>query len=251
MLATARTRAGASTLAMWIATSFPLEACLALSDTFSDHNARAITVLGPGGHNNSPGNVTARCGHVSKSVAVIQELDLANAVESPHIAGGKTVTVTTTLTGGNSYWLPWGSWRAYVGRLGANSTYFVTASLTGCGIYVSGDRVQPYVVHANCSAAEVVDFGDDMRTYTDDLEAARMQFYGQLAAQLVQNGTIPSTGLQMLRPEDYGAKIGLGYVGPICVFGRRNGGNWTIYYCVGGRAGSALTRQLFPTFEPL
>jgi len=224
---------------------------VSLATLFTAANAKGITVVGPLGGNNAPGNATVKCGNQQKTVAIVQQLTMATVTESDHITGGKTLTVDPAALPGNCYWLPWNSWRAYVGQLGGASDYFVTANLTGCGFYVSGPRANPYVVHANCSAAEVVDFGGNVKTYTDDLEAARMQFYGQLGAELVEQHVIPSAGLQMLRPEDYGAKSAQGYATPVSVFGRRTGGNWTIYYSVGGRAGSALTRMLYPDFERL
>ncbi|HUB12698.1 MAG TPA: hypothetical protein VMB34_12125, partial [Acetobacteraceae bacterium] len=224
---------------------------VALSSIFKAQNAKGIFVDGPLGGNNAPGNVTVSCGNVPKRVSIIHELGPANAADGNHITGAKSVTVTAAAIGGNCYWLPWGSWRAYWGQLGAACSYFVTANLTGCAIYVSGTATQPHIVHANCAAGEVVEYGNDARAYNDDLVAARMQFYGQLAEAMVDNNTIPSAGLQMLRPDDYGARTSEGYAVPVCVFGVKTGGNWTIYYCVGGRGGRGLTRTLFPAFQKL
>ncbi len=236
---------------------------MAVGDVLKADLKKGLNISGPSGGSNAPASRQVKCGHVSKNVTIVDQVSRSScAVTSPGMAHGMTVTAATD---GNCYWLPWGSWKAYYGRLGANCDYFLTANLTGCAFFVSGPATAPTVVHANCSAAEVVDYVDvrkrengpvdvaaSMKVYNDNLDAARLQYYGQVAGQMVEGNFIPSANLQMLLPSDYGAKISEGYAQPTSVFGKKNGANWEFFYNVGKSGGAqALTRMLYPRFEKL
>lgn len=226
---------------------------MALGDVLKADLARSLTITGPAGGNNSPGNVQARCGPAQRTVDIVTEAVTASVATGAAGHGGATLTLTaSSALAAEAHWLAWNPWRAYITHLTAAKRFFVTANLTGCGVIVAGDETDPYVVHANCAAASVVDFpaSGSVQTYNDDLTAERNVFYGQVATELVRLNHIPSRNLQMLRPEDYGKRLSEGYGGVCAVFGISDGARWKIYYNV-GRNGQGITRQLFPDFQPL
>ncbi|MBX9701317.1 MAG: hypothetical protein K2X74_17915, partial [Acetobacteraceae bacterium] len=219
---------------------------MALADILKPGLAKSLTIVGPAGGNNSPGNLQARCGPGQRTVDIVTEAVTATVATGTAGHGGDTLTLAASAApAAGAYWLAWNPWRAYITHLGAAKRFFVTANLTGCGIIVAGDETDPYVVHANCAAASVVDFpkSGSMQTYNDDLTAERNVFYGQVAAELVRLNHIPSRNLQMLRPEDYGKRASEGFGGVCAVFGVSDGARWKLYYNV-GNGGKGITRQL-------
>lgn len=222
-----------------------------LSDAFKSNATKSIAVGGALASNVAHATYTAKCNQVNRDCHVVFQLERANVAIGDHMTGGKTVDVTSHLTG-NCYWLPWRGWKAVTGQLQSACDYFVTANLTGCCVVVSGTRAAPYVTHMNCQPgnANLVQYNGSIQEFNFDMQAAQDQYYGQVTAQLVSNNVISDTGLQMLKPSDYGAKANEGFAVPTSVFGIRTGGNWTIYYNV-GNGGRGITRQLFPNFEPL
>lgn len=225
---------------------------MALSDVFKSNSTKSITVVGALASNANHATYQAKCNQVTRNCDLVFQLERATVAIGDHLAGGKTINMTTSPTG-DCYWLPWRGWKAVTGQLHGVCNYFVTANLTGCCVVVSGTTVSPFVTHMNCQPGDagLVAYNGSIQEYNFDMAAAQDQYYGQVTEQLVANNVISDVGLQMLKPTDYGAKQSEGYAVPTSVFGIRTGGHWAIYYNVGKGNGPGITRQLFPVFQPL
>lgn len=225
---------------------------MAIGDTLNSNLTKSLIVTGPGGANNAPANVQVKISGEVKSVDVVQQLDNTTATAGNHETGGRTADVAPAGVGGDCYWLPWASWKAYYGQLQGAHDFFLTPNLTGCGFFVSGNPASPYVAHANCAASEVVDVpaNGDFTAYNHSLDAARSEYYGGVAGRMVAGGYISGDNLQMLRPDDYAARAKDGFGHPTAVFGVKTGANWAFYYSV-GKGGQGITRMLYPDFQAL
>lgn len=164
---------------------------------------------------------------------------IPNAVTSACAAIGtlqgdaQWINVTSTGTA-NCYWLPWGEGKVYVGELGLDHTFFFTYTINGCGVIIGGSSAMPVIAHANLDCKRLND------AVTNSLKSGASagavaakeqaliydQFYGNLAAKLIQDGRLSGVRLEVVTPQQYliDAKAGFG-----AVFGINKSGAWEFY----------------------
>jgi hypothetical protein len=185
------------------------------------------------------GNITSGVDAITTNHTKITYVDCgAKEVGIAENVLGPTCSVSMS-DGGTKIWgLPWE--KSFAGRtqLGAGgSSIFLTPSLNGCCVMISGTTVQPVVVHANCQPTALLTPVSDnqplyFRLWSD--------VYVTVASQLVAKGHIPDTNLELLQPTDYM----LAGVSDASVFGVRSGGNWSFYVVVNRTAGGT-TRKIW------
>jgi len=134
----------------------------------------------------------------------------------------------------NCYWLPWGNGKVYLGQLGTAYDYFFTYTINGCGVLIGGTQAQPIVVHANLNCKRLNDAVEEAMkqggNIGENIAHAQAiiydQFYGNLAARLIQDNRLSGARLEVVTPQQYlvDAKAGFG-----AVFGINNAGSWEFY----------------------
>ncbi len=149
---------------------------------------------------------------------------------------GDTQWIEVTTAGKvNCYWLPWGEGKIYMGQLGPDHEFFFTYTINGCGVIIGGTQAQPVVGHANLACQRLDDAVTDalkLGPAAAGAAAAKAQaiiydqFYGNLAAKLIQDDRLSGARLEMVTPQQYlvDAKAGFG-----AVFGVNKGGAWEFY----------------------
>lgn len=164
---------------------------------------------------------------------------MPNAVTSACAAMGSlqgdTQWINVTATGNaNSYWLPWGEGKVYLGQLGLDHEFFFTYTINGCGVIIGGTTAQPVVAHANLDSkrlddavANAVKHGASAGAIAaKDQAIIYDQFYGNLAAKLIEDNRVSGARLEVVTPQQYlvNAKAGYG-----AVFGINKSGAWEFY----------------------
>jgi hypothetical protein len=178
-----------------------------------------------------------------------------NAVVNAHakIGGlqGTTQRIEVATTGApNCYWLPWGTGKVYMGQLGGNHDYFFTYTINGCGFMIGGTDTQPVVAHANLDSARLETAVMDglkklgnkptqavrafiNREVAKDQALTYEQFYGNLAAKLIDDGILTGPRVEVVTPDQYLIRAGAGFG---AVFGVKGpSGNWSFYGNWGGQ----------------
>lgn len=201
-----------------------------------------LQITGPPGANPGSGGITVQTRVVSPTSDAVHSETIArvsNAVISARasIGGlqGNTQKIVVATDGvANCYWLPWASGRVYLGQLGNAHEYFFTYTINGCGFIIGGTAAQPFVAHANLESSRLDDVVKNaMRLGAKGFEVAAVeqaliyeQFYGNLAAKLIQDGLLTGARLKVVTPQEYliEAKAGFG-----AVFGINTGGAWKFY----------------------
>jgi hypothetical protein len=152
---------------------------------------------------------------------------------------GPNCTVSQAPSGAeNTYGLPWETGYAARTSLAGAQTRFVTPCLNGCGVFISGTRAAPVVVHANCQATALLSgFTNQLGTYF----RLWSDVYVTVASQLVAKRLIPDAGLAMFLPTDYMVEG----VSEATVFGVCEASNWSFYATL-NRAAAGQTRRIWP-----
>ena len=184
-----------------------------------------------------------------------------NAVVTGHarIGGlqGTTQKIEVGTTGGdNCYWLPWGEGQVHMGQLGRDHDYFFTYTINGCGFMIGGTATQPQVAHANLDSdrltAAAVEGNKKLgpkptpgamtqvfRDVAKQQSLTYEQFYGNLAAKLIDDGQLSGRRVEVVTPDQYLIRAEAGFG---AVFGIKGiGGAWTFYGNWGGQ-----TKQIWP-----
>lgn len=156
----------------------------------------------------------------------------------------------------NCYWLPWGEGRVYRGQLGRDHEFFFTYTINGCGVIISGTDTQPEVAHANLDSARLTAAAVEGARRLDGKSSAALrkqvgkevarnqaltyeQFYGSLAAKLIDDGEVTGPRVEVVTPDQYLIRADAGFG---AIFGVQGvGGKWTFYGNWGGQ-----TRQVWP-----
>ena len=137
--------------------------------------------------------------------------------------------------GGEFYGLPWTVGYAARTQLGPTHRRFLTPTLNGCCVIVSGTRAAPVVVHANAQAATLLaPLGGDLPRYF----ARWSDVYVTVVSQLTAQGLIPDDDLEMLTPSMYSVPG----VANAAVFGVQEGASWSFYYVMNQAAGGTTQR---------
>ena len=139
--------------------------------------------------------------------------------------------------GTNFYSLPWEAGYAARSQLGTLRTRFVTPSVNGCAIFVSGTRANPVIVHANSQPDMLIPFSENLPLYFRVLG----DVYTVIASKLVNLGYMSDTNFGTLMPADYMYEGAAG----ASVFGVRDGADWSFYVTVNGPA-VGTTRRFWP-----
>jgi hypothetical protein len=134
----------------------------------------------------------------------------------------------------NCYWLPWGEGKVYMGSLGSAHEYFFTYAINGCGVIIGGATGAPVVAHANLDCKRLNDAASVLMksgpsagpAVAKEQALIYEQFYGNLAAKLIQDAVLSPTRLEVVTPQQYliDAKASFG-----AVFGIRKSGGWEFY----------------------
>ena len=150
----------------------------------------------------------------------------------------------------NCYWLPWGEGEIHMGQLGRDHDYFFTYTINGCGVIIGGTDTQPQVAHANLDCARlnaVAQEGNKKlgpksssavkeavgRKVALDQALIYEQFYGNLAAKLIEKGDLSGGKITVVTPDQYLIRAGAGFG---AVFGVKGlGGAWSFYGNWGGK----------------
>lgn len=148
------------------------------------------------------------------------------------------------LEGNNCYWLPWGEGEIHMGQLGRDHDYFFTYTINGCGVMIGGTDTQPQVAHANLDCARLnaavlegnkklgakpsISARDAVaREIERDQALIYEQFYGNLAAKLIEKGDLSGGRIAVVTPDQYLIRAGAGFG---AVFGVKGiGGAWSFY----------------------
>jgi hypothetical protein len=165
--------------------------------------------------------------------------------------GKPTATVTENVMGsmatvsrsgddkgaGNIYGLPWEAKYAARCELGSDHTRFVTPSLNGCAIFISGTQAKPVVVHANCQSETLL---EPLSSQPPKYYAMWSDVYVTVLSQLVAKKLIPDKGMVTLLPKDYMVKG----VASAAVFGVLDASKWSFYVTVNKTSGE--TKRIWP-----
>jgi len=225
-----------------------------------------LQITGPGGANAGAVKVTVDTRVVSPTSDVVHSETIdayGNAVVSAYakIGGlqGKTQKIEVTeapTEAKNCYWLPWGEGKVYMGQLGLDHEYFFTYTINGCGLFIGGTANQPQVMHANLNSDRLIasavqgnlrlgqkptplDIQRVSREVAKEQSITYEQFYGNLAAKLIQTDQLSGPRVEVVTPDQYLIRAQSGFG---AVFGVKGIGNtWTFY----GNWG-AETRQIWP-----
>jgi len=204
-----------------------------------------LRISGPPGANPGTGGITVQTRVVSPNSDVVHSetiKQIPNAVvpacATIGAATGHEQPILVSGTGEpNCYWLPWAEGRVYLGQLGNKYEYFFTPRMNGCGVIIGGTAAQPFVAHANLESDRLNDalarviglgLGKEAEEEATAAEHALIyeQFYGNLAAKLIQNGLLSGARLKVLTPQEYLIDAKAGFA---AVFGINKGGAWKFY----------------------
>jgi hypothetical protein len=150
---------------------------------------------------------------------------------------GKTQRVEVAEGGtANCYWLPWGSGKVFMGQLANAYEYFFTYTINGCGVMIGGTPAQPLVVHANLESDRLDQAVADAMKLGPKAGAAAAreqgliydQFYGNLAAKLIDMGQMSGARLEIVTPQQYLIDAGAGF-GAVFGVNKNKGGAWEFY----------------------
>ena len=208
-----------------------------------------IQVSGPGGTKGTR-VLTVRSEVISptksdvhdETITVIPEAVVTGtaAVGTP-VGSSENIKVSSGGTA-NCYWLPWAEGKVYMGQLGNTYNLFFTPTINGCGFIIGGTEAQPIVAHANMDTPRLRQVVEDaLKTKTagkgaksgsaeeqiaKDQALIYEQFYGNLAAKMIQDDMISGARLEVVAPQQYliDAKASFG-----AVFGINEGGSWRFY----------------------
>lgn len=223
-----------------------------------------LQITGPNGAAADPVTITVDSRVVTRESDVVHSEPIkayGNAVVKAHAKIGGLQGTTQKIEVGtigehNCYWLPWGEGKVYMGQLGRDHDYFFTYTINGCGFMIGGTDTQPQVAHANLDCdrlnAAVMDGMKKLgkkpteatkalvgREVAKDQSLTYEQFYGNLAAKLIDDGDLSGRRIEVVTPDQYLIRAGAGFG---AVFGVRGlGSSWTFYGNWGGQ-----THQIWP-----
>lgn len=204
-----------------------------------------LQINGPPGGKVASGGISVdtrvvdRASDVTHSETIAQFQNAVSAARaSVGALQGKTQRIEVASGGdANCYWLPWGSGKVYMGQLAGAYEYFFTYTINGCGFIVGGTTAQPLVAHANLESKRLDKAVEDaMKKHKSPAAAGKAaadeqglvyeQFYGNLAAKLIQMGEMSGARLEVVTPQQYLIDAGASFG---AVFGINKGGSWTFY----------------------
>ena len=150
---------------------------------------------------------------------------------------GKTQKIEVAAGGAaNCYWLPWGPGKVFMGQLGNAHEYFFTYTINGCGVIIGGTEAQPLVAHANLASDRLLDAAVEASKLgkagaaglAKEQALIYEQFYGSLAAKLIQTNQMSGARLEVVTPQQYLIDAGAGF-GAVFGVNRNKGGAWEFY----------------------
>ena len=150
---------------------------------------------------------------------------------------GKTQKIEVAAGGAaNCYWLPWGSGKIFMGQLANDHEYFFTYTINGCGFIIGGTPAQPLVAHANLESDRLTQaVTDAMRlgpragaTAAKEQALIYEQFYGNLAAKLIEMNQMSGARLEVVTPQQYLIDAGAGF-GAVFGINKDKRGAWEFY----------------------
>jgi hypothetical protein len=168
----------------------------------------------------------------------------------------KIVVSSGGMEGRNCYWLPWGDGKIYIGQLGREHEYFFTYTINGCGFIIGGTHTQPRVAHANLNSKRLnssADLGAKKlgpkstleertkvyRAVAEEQALTYEQFYGNLAAKLIDTNKLNGPRIEVVTPDQYLIRADAGFG---AIFGVKGVGDaWAFY----GNWGT-VTKQIWP-----
>lgn len=202
-----------------------------------------MAIMGPAGVDTSPGYVDVSCSvsdptsstTFTNNIAVIEKA-ITRGTAAFKQSGAKQIVTITEDPGGNCYWLPWGSGKVFMGLVGQSCAHFFTYTINGCGVIIGGTPTKPIVAHANLKSKRLDDVAEAASKHPDIMIGGAMlaegqaliyeQFYGSLAAELINTGRMSGAKLTVIAPREYLLESGASFG---AIFGIRKGANWEFY----------------------